>query len=68
VTKVQHYAEYSNGVYSDLIVEENNTYNRNTVGYVESRDKTIVWIDEDEVASEPKLTVKNYNTIESLDE
>lgn len=69
VTKIGHYAEYDGTTYSNLIVEETNTYTRNPVtGYVQYRDKSIVWFDENWNPSEPKISRKYYNNAEAIDE
>lgn len=69
VTKIGHYAEYDGVTYSNLIVEETNTYTRNPVtGYVQYRDKSIVWFDENWNPSEPKVSRKYYNNAEAIDE
>lgn len=69
VTKIGHYAEYDGVTYDNLIVEETNTYTRNPVtGYVQYRDKSIVWFNENWNPSEPKVSRKYYNNAEAIDE
>ena len=63
---VNYWAEYDdeNG-YSDLVVRENIVYNRDEYGYIQTRDKNITWINEDDTDWHTINTVKKYSMKEA---
>ena len=51
--------------YSDLVVKEENIYNRDEYGYIQTRDKVITWYNDDYTAWPLKHTIKKYSMLEA---
>jgi hypothetical protein len=67
---VEYYRNYnsSTGVYSDLIVKETKTYERDTLNIIISRRTKIEWYLNDESVGFTKVVVKYYSPDEAITE
>lgn len=65
---VEYYRNFDGTNYSDLIVKETRTYNRNGIGLVITRSLNIKWYLLDDTIGCEKNTIKYYSSSESIDE
>lgn len=65
--QVNYWAEYdvSTKTYSDLVIKEEITYNRDIGWYIQDRDKVISWMGDDESIVDTKITKKFYTPVEA---
>lgn len=65
---VEYYRNFDGTTYSDLIVQETRTYNRNGIGLVQTRNLNIKWYLKDNSIGCEKNTIKYYTSSEAIDE
>jgi hypothetical protein len=58
--------DISTNLYSDLIVREDNLYNRNDYWFLSDREKTISWFKKDGSIGDDRITHKYYNSLEAV--
>lgn len=62
----EYFKNYSNGIYSDLVVSESRVYSRDVNNLVQYRTQTISWYLTDETVGDTKVTIKYYDITESM--
>jgi hypothetical protein len=68
LVKVEYFRNFENNEYSDLVVEENRTFVRDSIGIIQSRDILIKWFLEDDTVGCTKEWTKYYNSDEAIQE
>jgi hypothetical protein len=66
--QVDYYRNYNGETYSDLVVSESRTYQRNVMGLVEYRTQVSTWYLTDDSVGCTKTTIKYYNIQEAMQE
>jgi hypothetical protein len=65
---VEYFNEFDGTTYSDLVVRENRTYHRNSIGLVQYRTLFVEWFMNDDTLGTTTTTLKYYSPTESIDE
>jgi hypothetical protein len=68
LVKAEYFRNFDGVIYSDLILEENRTFNRDAIGIVQTRDISIKWYLEDDTVGCTKTWTKYYNADEAIQE
>lgn len=68
LVKVEYFKEYDGTTYSNLVVEETRTFNRDSIGIIQTRDILIKWFLEDDSVGCTKSWTKYYNADEAIQE